>query len=495
MDILIVGETSEVTTSLQHLLRILGYEAAIVPYDLSTAPPLTCPLSLFVVQPQQEGVLNLFRDRYQKQCSRLPIIAIAPEGSRSLEILNPLVTIDYPFGLSRLIVALHRAELSQGTESREKSPLLKQILIGQSQSMALVRRLIEQVAHTEANVLILGESGTGKEVVASSLHYLSARQEGTFVPVNCGAIPGELLESELFGHEKGAFTGALSARQGRFEIAAGGTLFLDEIGDMPLPMQVKLLRVLQERTFERVGSNKTLKANVRVIAATHRNLEERIRDGSFREDLFFRLNVFPIELPPLRDRVDDIPLLIHELVSRLQEEGRDGVTLTEPALASLQAYRWPGNVRELANLIERLTIIHPKGIVDYGDLPPRYQMEGIDLSTQPPLPPPQCCIESSPPPLPLVPTEIGDEAGEESDNPTNRALQIINSRELQSAIHLPEEGLNLKDHLAYIEQALIQQAMERSGQVVSQAAQLLQLRRTTLVEKMRKYGIYGSSEP
>lgn len=492
MDILIVGETSEVTTSLQYLLRILGYEAQIVPYDLSTAPPLICPLSLFVVQPQQERMLNLFRERYQKQCRHLPIITIAAEGSLSLESLKPLVTIDYPFGLSRLIVALHRAELSQGKESREKSPLLKQILIGQSQSMALVRRLIEQVANTEANVLILGESGTGKEVVASSLHYLSGRQEGAFVPVNCGAIPGELLESELFGHEKGAFTGALSARQGRFEIAAGGTLFLDEIGDMPLPMQVKLLRVLQEKTFERVGSNKTLKANVRVIAATHRNLEERIRDGSFREDLFFRLNVFPIELPPLRDRIDDIPLLIHELVNRLQEEGRNGVTLTEPALASLQAYRWPGNVRELANLIERLTIIHPKGIVDYGDLPPRYQMEGIDLSTQPPLPPPQPCVEPLPPEPVVAVGEEETEVGEEREPPTNGVLQVVNSRELQSAIHLPEEGLNLKDHLAYIEQALIQQAMERSSHVVSQAAQLLQLRRTTLVEKMRKYGIHDS---
>ncbi|QEP45182.1 sigma-54-dependent Fis family transcriptional regulator [Ectothiorhodospiraceae bacterium BW-2] len=395
------------------------------------------------------------------------MIAIVEEQSQSLSHFKPLVEVHYPFGLSRLIVALHRAELFCGTEKQESNPLLRQILIGSSRAMSLVRRLIEQVADTEANVLILGESGTGKEVVASSLHYLSSRQDAPFVPVNCGAIPGELLESELFGHEKGAFTGALTSRQGRFEIAHGGTLFLDEIGDMPLPMQVKLLRVLQERTFERVGSSKTLQANVRVVAATHRNLEQNIRDGTFREDLFFRLNVFPIEIPALRERVEDIPLLAHELISRLEQEGREGIKLTEPALLSLQHYPWPGNVRELANLIERLTIIYPNGIVDYGDLPPKYQAEEIDLSDQPPLPSPSAL-------------EAEADEGE----------SLEQSRELQSATHLPEEGLNLKEHLAYIEKSLILQAMERSQQVVSQAAQLLQLRRTTLVEKLRKYDIH-----
>ena len=195
-------------------------------------------------------------------------------------------------------------------------------MIGNSAAMTRVRQLMAQVAESDANVLILGESGTGKEVVAGSLHKYSQRKGRTFVPVNCGAIPADLLESELFGHEKGAFTGAVSTRKGRFELADGGSIFLDEIGDMSLPMQVKLLRVLQERTFERVGGVKSIRANVRVMAATHRNLEQNIEEGKFREDLFYRLNVFPIELPPLRERNGDIGPLIESISKRLEEEGR-----------------------------------------------------------------------------------------------------------------------------------------------------------------------------
>ena len=194
--------------------------------------------------------------------------------------------------------------------------------VGNSERIQGVRDLVRQVAVTDANVLILGESGTGKEVVARNVHFHSQRRNGPFVPVNCGAIPGELLESELFGHEKGAFTGAISARQGRFEMAAGGTLFLDEIGDMPLSMQVKLLRVLQERTFERVGGNKTLKADVRIVAATHQNLEQLVAEGKFRTDLFYRLNVFPIEIPSLSERPEDLPLLVHEFIARMAAERR-----------------------------------------------------------------------------------------------------------------------------------------------------------------------------
>jgi sigma-54 specific flagellar transcriptional regulator A len=366
---------------------------------------------------------------------------------------------------AELMSALHRMQIvhssRHGATSNAK---LKQVLVGNSPAIRSVRQQIEQVANTEANVLILGESGTGKEVVASSLHYLSKRQNSNFVPVNCGAIPGELLESELFGHEKGAFTGAISARQGRFEVAEGGSLFLDEIGDMPMPMQVKLLRVLQERTFERVGSNKTMQADVRVIAATHRELESHIKEGTFREDLFFRLNVFPIEIPALRERSEDIPLLINELVARLARDGRDGVQLTWPAIESLKRYKWPGNVRELANLMERLTIMFPNGVVDYDDLPLKFQMEGVDRSGEPPIP----VVEAAQPVAeePIVATPVTSIAGE-----------------------LPEEGLDLKEYLAELEQDYIQQAIERADGVVSQAAKLLNIQRTTLVEKMKKYGL------
>ena len=228
---------------------------------------------------------------------------------------------------------------------------LDQRLIGVSGVISSVRELIEKVAPTNASVLLQGESGTGKEVIARLVHEYSQRADGPFIPVNCGAIPGELLESELFGHEKGAFTGAISSRKGRFELAEGGTLFLDEIGDMPYEMQVKLLRVLQERTFERVGGGKAIKCNVRVVAATHQNLEQHVEDGKFRMDLYYRLNVFPLEVPALRERTDDIGLLAQHFIDNFSAQGRGAIRLQNDALAHLRLYAWPGNVRELGNLI------------------------------------------------------------------------------------------------------------------------------------------------
>lgn len=372
-----------------------------------------------------------------------------------------LACLDYPPTYTRFVTALHRGEIYRQRKHpfTHGSTELAKVLVGHSGGMQMVRHLIEQVADSEANVLILGESGTGKEVVAKSLHYLSSRRDKPFVPVNCGAIPGDLLESELFGHEKGAFTGALTARQGRFEIAEGGTLFLDEIGDMPMPMQVKLLRVLQERTFERVGSNKSMNADVRVIAATHRNLEDNIQDGSFREDLYYRLNVFPIEMPALRERPEDVPVLANELIARLEREGRGAVRLTPAALASLSRYPWPGNVRELANLMERLVIMYPDGIADIGDLPAKYQIEGVEADHAIPLPE----VAAAPVVEPL--------------------------REGGLSTTLPSEGVDLKEYLAVLEQDFIQQALEAAEGVVAHAAKLLNMRRTTLVEKMRKYGL------
>ncbi|KPZ19284.1 Flagellar regulatory protein fleQ [Pseudomonas amygdali pv. ulmi] len=253
----------------------------------------------------------------------LPVLLMSENSSVELpEDLRRRVlsALEMPPSYSKLLDSLHRAQVyremyDQARErGRHREPNLFRSLVGTSRAIQHVRQMMQQVADTDASVLILGESGTGKEVVARNLHYHSKRRDAPFVPVNCGAIPAELLESELFGHEKGAFTGAITSRAGRFELANGGTLFLDEIGDMPLPMQVKLLRVLQERTFERVGSNKTQSIDVRIIAATHKNLENMIELGSFREDLYYRLNVFPIEMAPLRERVEDIPLLMNELI-------------------------------------------------------------------------------------------------------------------------------------------------------------------------------------
>ena len=245
---------------------------------------------------------------------------------------------------------------------------------GTSPAIAAVNRLIQQVAPYDSTVLILGESGTGKEIAARAIHAASPRRLRPFVAVNCGAIPAELLESELFGHEKGSFTGAITARKGRFEIAEGGTLFLDEIGDMSLPMQVKLLRVLQERIYERVGSNASGECDVRIIAATHRNLEESIVRGSFRGDLFYRLNVFPIEMPTLAARIGDLPALIDDFIAQAaQAAGVRACACCPRRWRRCRNYSWPGNIRELSNLIERLAILCPERPVGIGDLPARYR--------------------------------------------------------------------------------------------------------------------------
>jgi len=329
--------------------------------------------------------------------------------------------------------------------------------VGGSTQMVAMDRLIRQVAPHDTSVLLRGESGTGKEMAARTIHELSSRRHGPFVAINCGAIPSELLESELFGHEKGAFTGAIATRKGRFELAEGGTLFLDEIGDMSLPMQVKLLRVLQERVFERVGSNQTQRCNVRIIAATHRDLEKAIGlGGTFREDLYYRLNVFPIELPPLRDRIGDLPLLVAEFSARLAASGLAATTLSADAYSALSGYHWPGNIRELGNLVERLAVLYPGRTVRAADLPPQYRALAPVVEF-----------------LPMVETTVAP-AG--------------------TSPRLTSEGLDLKEHLAHIEMALIRQALERAGGVVAHAAKILHLQRTTLVEKLRKYGMGAEAE-
>ncbi len=359
-------------------------------------------------------------------------------------------------------------------------------LIGRSPAMSRVKKLILQVAPTDATVLILGESGTGKEVIAQAIHRVSARCEKPFVPINCGAIPGELLESELFGHEKGAFTGAITARKGRFEMAEKGTLFLDEIGDMPLPMQVKLLRVLQERTFERIGSNKSITCDVRVIAATHQNLESRIEEGEFREDLFYRLNVFPIEVPPLRERKEDIPLLLSHLFNQIAARGFETPSLDDDALRALQYYPWPGNVRELSNLAERLSILYPGGTVGYDQLPPKYQIELNDDMVL--LYPPEEEVEETPS-APAGAETSKDDAPSVDAPPASETNQAGGPPLFAEPEKLNlEQGLDLKSYLVEMEKNLIQQALNATQGNVSQAAKLLKMNRTTLVEKIKKYG-------
>ncbi len=330
-------------------------------------------------------------------------------------------------------------------------------VVGSSPAICELRRLTRQVADKTVTVLITGPSGAGKELVARSLHNQSRRHNAPFVPINCGAIPRELLESELFGHERGAFTGAISSRAGRFELAEGGTLFLDEIGDMPLDMQVKILRVLQERQFQRVGSEKTRAADVRIVAATHRDLEAMIAAGEFREDLFYRLNVFPLQVPPLAARPEDVPHLVRVLCKQLAADGLGELRLAPSALVSLCQHHWSGNIRELANLLERLVIMFPDTVVGLADLPENYR--------------------------------YGEESWRGTGGTAAPSSAAVTEPVVGLGRELPPEGMDMKAQLLALEKTWIEQALAAHGGVVSKAAQHLGLRRTTLIEKIRKLAI------
>ncbi|MDH1898705.1 sigma-54 dependent transcriptional regulator [Aeromonas caviae] len=466
MGVLLVDADDVRRQQLGTVLSFMGIPwQEVVESDLDVAIETAGPLQGILAGELRERALSELLAAHP----RLPFLSLMPASHGCSNFIG---VAEAPFTYESLTRHLHFCQafisLHPRHQTHDKGQTLLRLLVGKGRGIQEVRRLIGQVAETDANVLILGESGTGKEVVARAIHELSARSAGPFVPINCGAIPAELLESELFGHEKGAFTGAIAARRGRFELAQGGTLFLDEIGDMPLPMQVKLLRVLQERQFDRVGGGKAVQADVRVIAATHRDLEAMIRTQVFREDLYYRLNVFPIETPPLRDRADDIPLLLQELLNRHAEQHKGIIRLTQRAMESLMQYAWPGNVRELSNLIERLLILYPNQIVDVADLPGRYR---------------------------LLPCEPRDERLTEMDERDALAAVFQSPPELDPGIamplpmQLPQEGVNLKEMLADLEVELIRQALESQDGVVARAADLLSMRRTTLVEKMKKYGM------
>ncbi|HHI98017.1 MAG TPA: sigma-54-dependent Fis family transcriptional regulator [Thermodesulfatator atlanticus] len=356
-----------------------------------------------------------------------------------------------PIALEELLLTIEKA-LETRQLRRENEYLRRKLwqewgygeIIGKSKAMRRVFALIEKVADTESTVLILGESGTGKELVARAIHAASDRREGPFIPVNCGAIPEELLESELFGHEKGAFTGAIKTRIGRFELAHGGTIFLDEIAEMSPKLQVKLLRVLQERTFERIGGTKPIKVDIRVIAATNKDLEKEVKEGRFREDLYYRLNVIPIKLPPLRERLEDIPLLVEHFLARFSNRKKEPVQgISKEALECLMKHDWPGNVRELENVIERMVILS----------------NGSQLT------------------LEDVPEYILEKTG------------TVKTTAYVQEFDIPDEGVHLPTLVAEFEKNLILKALEKTGWVKNRAAKLLRINRTTLIEKMKKQKI------
>ncbi|MCF8034365.1 MAG: sigma-54 dependent transcriptional regulator [Desulfarculaceae bacterium] len=382
------------------------------------------------------------------------VLSEQPSAGAAVEALHrgAFNFLPAPEGPEELLAAVkaareHRSQRRRRAQRRRRDSVSYDVenLVGTSRAMQEVFRLIHKVAPTDSTVLILGESGTGKELVARAIHHHSPRRESPLVTVNCGAIPGELLESELFGHEKGAFTGAVRTRVGRFELAQGGTIFLDEIGDMPPLLQVKILRVLQEHAFERVGGTRTIEVDLRVLAATNQDLTSRVQDGHFREDLYYRLNVVPIEVPPLRERKSDIPLLCDFFLERLaKHKGLEHKELAPEVRERLLRYAWPGNVRELENLLERLVVLAEGGMITPEALPAKLDGEAL-------------------------PPDTGGDGR-------------------LTAVELPPGGLNLKSTLEQLEARLIAQALEQADGVKAQAASLLGLNRTTLVQKLKKLG-------
>ncbi|MDE0841008.1 MAG: sigma-54 dependent transcriptional regulator [Porticoccaceae bacterium] len=376
-------------------------------------------------------------------------------------------------------------------------------LVGRSAEINELRALIKVVGPSDATALILGDSGTGKELVARALHDCSERSVEPFIPVNCGAIPRELLESELFGHRKGAFTGAISDRKGRFELASGGTLFLDEIGDMSMDLQVKLLRVLQERIIDPVGTTQGLAIDVRVIAATHKNIEMLIEKGEFREDLYYRLNVMPIEIKALRERTEDIMPLIEHFAVLHAKRRQKPITFAAGSLELFMRYNWPGNVRELSNLVNRYSALYPGQNVDFRNVPESMLPPGIRLlaNTEPgelPTAPPvasgqgafnfEGCADSDG--VGIAPLQGGAATPNSEGDPAalfDETVRVISMA--QSWDSFPEQGLPLKQHMVDIERSLIQQALDKAEGNVSKTARLLNVQRTTLIEKINKYGL------
>ncbi|MCX8027930.1 MAG: sigma-54 dependent transcriptional regulator [Thermodesulfovibrionales bacterium] len=317
-------------------------------------------------------------------------------------------------------------------------------IVGKSKAIRDIHEIIKKVSETDSTVLILGESGTGKELIAKSIHYHSKRRDYPFIHVNCAAIPSALLESELFGYEKGAFTGAFNSRVGRFELADKGTIFLDEIGEMDPSLQVKILRVLQEKVFERIGGVKTLSVDVRIISATNKNLEIAVSEGSFRQDLYYRLNVIPIFVPPLRERLEDIPELCEYFIQKYSKKfGKEPLRLGESIMEYLRRYQWHGNVRELENFIERLYVLKEDVVVTINDLPEKIRQGG----------------------LPIMPNLLDDDT-----NP------FIN-------------GIDLNKELENYEKMLILHALELHNGVKAKAARYLNINRTTLIEKLKRFSI------
>ena len=452
--ILLAEDNKDLGEQIDHFLKEMGYDATWVcdgkelvdefvnrTYDL-----ILCDIKM----PNMDGMEALKIVRHADQQAVVIMVTGYATVKKAVEAmrLGAFDIIEKPIDFEKFPIIVEKA-LEHQRLLRENKQLRSQLrqefnfdnIVGSSPEMKHVFELVRKVAPTNSTVLIRGESGTGKELIAKAIHYNSERRNRPLVTINCGAIPQELLESELFGYERGAFTGAVKSRMGRFEMANTGTIFLDEIGDMPLSLQVKMLRVLQEKTIERVGGGQIIKVDVRIIAATHQDLEENIRKGKFREDLFYRLNVFPLTLPPLRERHSDTILLAKHILEKFRaERGHRIEGISQEAQKAFMDYQWPGNVRELENVIERAVILKETGLIELEDLPDNIAAKGAMF------PQPDIDISS-------------------------------------------DEGINFNTAVTEYEKQLILQALNQTNWVKNKAAKLLNLKRTTLVEKMKRINL------
>ncbi|MGI9590295.1 MAG: sigma-54-dependent transcriptional regulator [Myxococcota bacterium] len=460
---LVVDDEELYRRALERILRRVGHDVVIAREAKEALAVVSEePIDLVLSDIQMPGINGLELVRQIKDVNPdVPCIVITGYGSaeQSVEALRAgaFWYLEKPFDQGHLDVVrrLVQQAIDMGRLRAENRLLQSQLrerygfgnIIGNSPALRSMLDVVAKVAETDSTVLITGESGTGKELIARAIHFNSPRADQMFTTVNCGAIPEALLESELFGHVKGAFTNASSNREGRFTVADGGTIFLDEIGDMSPNLQVKLLRVLQEMTFEPVGSSKTQHVDVRVVAATNQDLEQAIAEKRFRSDLYYRLNVIPIEAPPLRMRADDVPLLAHHFLEKARKEKGKGVAgFSHGAMDLLMQYDWPGNVRELENLIERLVVLSPEEQIEARELPASLQAQIPTSATVP---------------APTVPTT----------------------------------GLSFRDVVDDFETDLILQALELTHWNKNQAARLLGLNRTTLIEKIKKKGLEPAAPP
>ena len=448
--VLIVDDDHDIRETIKDMLEGEGYEiflAADGERALALQKEKKCQVVLVdLMLPRMNGIEVV--KRVKDVDARAESIIITGHGSIDTAVKamrhGAFDYLSKPLMRDELLLTIKRALEFQRLESevyRLRHELNRKYefnnFVGNSEPMLELFELINRVIETDSTLLIMGESGTGKEVVARTVHYNGPRKNFPFVPVNCGAIPETLLENELFGHEKGAFTGASSMRIGRFETAHRGTIFLDEVSEMSPALQVKLLRVLEDKAFERIGSAKTIKVDVRVVAATNQDLEVALKEKSFREDLFYRLNVIPVQLPPLRDRKNDIPLLIEHFLQVFREKGKKGISgVSSKAMKVFMEYDWPGNVRELENLVERIIILKGRGKIEPDDLPERLYKKS----------------------------------------------SLISPKE----VVIPEEGVDYADLIARYEREILFNALERSNWIKSKAAKLLSLKRTTLIDKIKR---------